>query len=91
MTNQLFQIRSVAQEFIFTRGDLYSSEMLLLQYSVPAGQKKSDLDYTGVKEALLIVLMVESSRLSRIPCTSSMYVTIEMEKGIAFKMKSIAF
>jgi len=32
-----------------------------------------------------------NSRLSRIPCTSSMYVTIEMEKGMASIIKSTAF
>ena len=47
-------------ENIFTRIELYASDMLLLQYSVTEGQKKGELDYTNVNEVLLIVLMVES-------------------------------
>ena len=54
------EMQKVKQDFIFTRVDLYASEMLLLQYSVTEGQAKGDLDYTDMKEAVIIVLMVES-------------------------------
>ncbi len=56
------EIQKVKQDFIFTRVELYASEMLLLQYSVTEGQTKSDLDYTAVKEAVIIVLMAESPK-----------------------------
>ena len=55
-----FEVQKVKQDFIFTRIELYASDMLLLQYSVTEGQKKGELDYTDVNEVLLIVLMVES-------------------------------
>lgn len=56
------EIQKVKQDFIFTRVELYASDMLLLQYSVTEGQAKSDLDYESVKEAIIIVLMVESPK-----------------------------
>ena len=55
-----FEVQKVKQDFIFTRIELYASDMLLLQYSVTEGQKKGELDYTDMNEVLLIVLMVES-------------------------------
>ena len=56
------EIQKVKQDFIFTRVELYASDMLLLQYSVTEGWAKSELDYLNVKEAILIVLMVESPK-----------------------------
>lgn len=55
-------MQKIRQDFIFTRVELYASEMLLLQYSVTEGQAKGDLDYTNVDEVLIIVLMVESPK-----------------------------
>ena len=46
------EIQKVKQDFIFTRVELYASDMLLLQYSVTEGQAKGDLDYSNVNEAL---------------------------------------
>ena len=59
------EIQSAAQNFIFTRVELYASSMLLLQYSVPKGQTKSSLSYKSVKEVLLVVLMVKSPKAFR--------------------------
>lgn len=56
------EIQKARQDFLFTRVELYASDMLLLQYSVTEGQAKSELNYTNVNEALLIVLMVESPK-----------------------------
>ena len=56
------EVQKVAQEFIFTRLEMYSSDMLLLQYSVEAGQAKKEVDYGNVNEVLVIVLMVESPK-----------------------------
>ena len=57
------EMQKVKQEFIFTRMDLYASDMLLLQYSVPIGQEKSTVDYTNVKGVLVVVLMVDSPKI----------------------------
>lgn len=54
------EMQKVKQDFIFTRVELYASDMLLLQYSVREGQAKGDLNYSNVNEALMIILMVES-------------------------------
>lgn len=56
------EIQKVRQDFIFTRIELYASDMLLLQYSVSEGHKKNELDYSNMNEVLLIVLMVESPK-----------------------------
>ena len=59
------EIQSAAQNFIFTRIELYASSMLLLQYSVSRGETKSSLSYRNVREVLLVVLMVKSPRAFR--------------------------
>ena len=60
------EMQKIKQDFIFTRVELYASDMLLLQYSVSEGQAKGNLDYTNVNEALIIVLMVESPEAFRL-------------------------
>lgn len=57
-----FEIQKAAQNFIFTRVELYASRMLLLQYSVSKGQKKSSLTFSSLNEVLLVVLMVDSPK-----------------------------
>lgn len=57
------EIQVDPQEFIFTRVDIYASNMLLLQYSVESGQLKSDLDFTNVPGVIIIVLMKESPKV----------------------------
>ena len=59
------EIQKIKQDFIFTRMELYVSDMLLLQYSVSEGQTKGELSYTNVNEALIIVLMIESPKAFR--------------------------
>ena len=56
------EMQKIRQDFIFTRVELYASDMLLLQYAVREGEAKGDLDYENVKEAIIIVLMVESPK-----------------------------
>ena len=58
-------IQKAAQDFLFTRVDLYGSDMLLLQYQVEAGQAKSELNYQNVNDVLIVVLMVESPKAFR--------------------------
>ena len=48
------------QEFIFTRADIYASNMLLLQYSAETGQPKGELDYRNINGVIIIVLMRRS-------------------------------
>ena len=57
------EVQAAAQEFIFERADIYSAELLMMQYSVEEGQKKSELDYGNVCGTLVIVLMKESPDL----------------------------
>ena len=59
------EIQKVAQSFIFTRVELYASDMLLLQYSVSAGQSKKAFSFRDVNEVLLVVLMVKSPETFR--------------------------
>ena len=51
------------QEYIFTRADIYASNMLLLQYSAEAGQPKGSITYENVNGVILIVLMKNSPRI----------------------------
>ncbi len=54
------EIQAAAQEFAYNRFDLYSSNMLLLQYSVEEGEAKSDRDYENLNEVILVALMRDS-------------------------------
>lgn len=56
------EVQNQGQNFVFTRTDLYGAELLILQYQVNPGQKKSELDYTDVNDVLLVVLMVHSPK-----------------------------
>ena len=53
-----FQV--AAQDFTFERAEIYGSDLLMLQYSVNPGEKKSELNYDTVKGVLLIYLMNNS-------------------------------
>ena len=54
------EIQAAAQNYIYNRADIYSSEMLMIQYSVDEGQKKSEMNYEKVKGVIIVVLMVKS-------------------------------
>lgn len=56
------EVQQLAQEFILQRGDIYSSNMLLIQYSSAADQSKGEIDYQNVKGTILICLMKKSSK-----------------------------
>lgn len=49
-----------AQDFIFERAELYSSNFLVMQYSVRQGSKKSERTYENTAGVLLVVLMKNS-------------------------------
>ena len=88
-------IQRAAQEFIFDRADIYASNMLLLQYSAEAGQIKSDIDYTNVDGAIIIVLMEHSPRVFK-EFDSKRYIhritKAHADSGLEFPMlKQMAF
>ena len=87
------EIQKVRQDFIFTRIELYASEMLLLQYSVEEGQKKSELHYRNVKSVLIIVLMVESPEaFQKYDAVSENYIhrftEMRADSGLSYPMKA---
>ncbi len=57
------EIQAAAQNYIYNRTDIYSSEMLLIQYSVDEGQRKDEMNYEKVKGVIIIVLMVKSPKI----------------------------
>ena len=59
------EFQRAAQSFLFTRAELYTSNMLLVQYSVSKEQKKSSFSYRDVNEVLFVVLMVNSPKAFR--------------------------
>ena len=59
------EFQRAAQTFLFTRAELYTSNMLLVQYSVSKAQKKSSFSYRDVNEVLFVVLMVNSPKAFR--------------------------
>ena len=56
------EIQAVAQEFIFSRADIYSSRMLLFQYNVNYGQAKSAISYANTPGVILVILMRNSPK-----------------------------
>ena len=88
-------IQREAQEYIFNRADIYASNMLLLQYSVEAGQPKSEIDYANVDGSIIIVLMANSPELFR-NHDSNRYIhriiKARSDSGLEFPMiKQMAF
>lgn len=57
------EIQVIAQEYFFNRIDIYSSRMLLFQYSTSKGQPKSELDYRNVNGVAIVALMKESPKI----------------------------
>jgi hypothetical protein len=55
-----FQIS--AQEFYLKRGEIYGSDLLLIQYSVSNGEKKKSLDYDSVNGVILVFLLKNSPK-----------------------------
>ena len=53
------EMQKAAQAYIFTRAELYSSDLLLLQYSAHAGQAKSGVGYENLDEVLVMIFMTE--------------------------------
>lgn len=49
-----------AQDFILERSEIYTSDLLLVQYSTLKGHSKSEVDYENVKGVLQVILMKNS-------------------------------
>ncbi len=83
-----FQVK--AQEYIFTRAELYAADMLLIQYSAEKS-RKSDVGYRNAKGALIVVLMSESpSEFRNFDKTSQRYIhrfsKITADSGMSHEM-----
>ena len=66
-----FQIS--AQNHFLKRGEIYGSDLLLLQYSVEEGQKKKEIDYSDIKGVIIIFLMKHSPKEFK-ECKSERYI-----------------
>lgn len=54
------ELQKAAQEFISTRIEVYSSDLLVLQYSVQKGEKKGEFSYRDIPSSYLVVIMKDS-------------------------------
>jgi len=57
------EIQVAAQEFIVNRMNIYTSDIIMLQYSVMNGEKKSKVDFTNIPMSYGVVFMKESPSL----------------------------
>ena len=85
--------QKAAQEFLFTRMELYASDMLLLQYTVEADQAKGELNYQNVNDVLIVVLMVDSPKaFKEFDSASDRYIHrfVEMtaDTGLTYETKA---
>lgn len=85
-----FQVR--AQEFVFPRTELYSADMLLIQYSAKASEK-GRLSYENAKGTLVVMLMCESpSAFRKFDRKSDRYIhrfeEARAESGLAYRTLS---
>ena len=56
------EIQPTAEEFIFSRAEIYSSRMLVFQYSAQKGNKK-DRNYENTAGIVLVILMRDSPKI----------------------------
>ncbi len=57
------EMQVLAQEFIVERMDIYASDMILLQYAISEGEKKTDFSYIDVQHSYLVVFMKKSPKI----------------------------
>jgi len=65
--------QQAAQDFILQRGDIYSADMLLIQYSKEEGKKKNDVNYQNTKGVVLICFMKKSPTFFK-KCKNDRYI-----------------
>ena len=51
------EFQNIAREFPFSRSEIYTSRMLLLQYSASENRNKGDIDYHNVNGVILVIIM----------------------------------
>lgn len=61
LANMEFQ--KSAQNYILKRGEIYSSDLLLIEYSAEKGHKKGEVSFDNVASVIVLVLLVESPQM----------------------------
>lgn len=89
------EFQTVAQQYIFNRMDIYTSGMLMLQFSTEDGQLKKEVNYKNAKGVVSVVLMRKSPRIFKGAHTGR-YIhrikTMDTDTGISFPtLRQIAF
>ncbi len=89
------EFQTVAQQYIFNRMDIYTSGMLMLQFSTEDGQLKKEVNYKNAKGVVSIVLMIRSPKVFRVVNTGR-YIhrikSMDTDTGISFPtLRQIAF
>ncbi|MBO5199183.1 MAG: PD-(D/E)XK nuclease family transposase [Lachnospiraceae bacterium] len=59
------EMQVAAQEFLSQRIDVYSSDLILMQYSVNRGERRGEMDFDGIRKSYIVVLMKESPQKFR--------------------------
>ena len=54
------EFQKQAQAYALIRGEIYSANALMLQYSVEKGHKKKEISYSNVKGAIMVFLLLDS-------------------------------
>jgi predicted transposase/invertase (TIGR01784 family) len=65
------EFQKVPQDYIMARTEIYSANMLMIQYSVKDGEPKSHMNYANAKGTLLIVLMVKTPQTFEEKCKNT--------------------
>ena len=89
------EIQQIAQDFAFTRFDMYSSRMLLLQYSKEGTRSEGSINYNNIPEVILVALLCESPAFLK-NSNSSRYIhrftEIKSDTGITVSLlKKVVF
>ena len=89
------EVQAAAQEYIYNRADIYSSEMLMVQYSASEGVDKDEIGYGNVNGVIIVVLMVKSPKAFK-DFESDRYIhritRAVADSGMEFKMlRQMAF
>lgn len=89
------EVQVAAQDYIFNRAELYSSDMLLVQYTKEENRKASDVGFINVNGTILVVLMRYSPKFFN-ELSSKRYIhritEIPADSGLVFKpLRKMAF
>ena len=87
------EVQRIAQNYIIPRGEVYTSNMILVQYSV-YDQKKTELSYLDIKSSLDVILMVNSPRVfkeefdTQTNCYIHRFSDMQSDTGVKHKSKA---